>query len=84
MPNLETVCLNKFVLHLLQTVQTDKEEFISLVSDALIEAEQLEDEIQFLPFEGVGHGQGKRKIQIDGYSYNELDDYLSLYIVTPH
>lgn len=62
---------------------TDKEEFICIVSNALMEAEQLDDEIQFLPFEGVGHGQGKRKIQIDGYSYNELDDYLSLYIVAP-
>lgn len=62
---------------------SDKEELISYVSDALIEAEQLDDEIVFLPFEGIGHGQGKKKIQIDGYSYNELDDYLSIYIVAP-
>ncbi len=57
----------------------DKEEFINYVSEVLIEAEVLEDPIEYLPFEGVG--KGNRKIQIEGYSYNELDDYLSLYIV---
>lgn len=58
---------------------TDKEEFINYVSEVLIEAEVLEDTIEYLPFEGIG--KGNRKIQIEGYSYNELDDYLSLYIV---
>ena len=61
---------------------SDREEFVNYVSEALIEAEELEDQIEFLPFEGVGSGQGRRKIQIDGYTYNELDEYLSIYIAT--
>lgn len=58
---------------------TDKEEFINYVSESLVEAEIIEDIIEYLPFEGIG--KGNRKIQIEGYSYNELDDCLSLYIV---
>ena len=60
---------------------SDREEFLNYVSDALVEADELEDDIVFIPFEGVGSGQGRRKIQIDGYTYNELDEYLSLYII---
>ena len=58
---------------------SDKEEFLNYVSEMLVEAEQLDDMIEFLPFEGIG--TNRRKIQIEGYSYNELDDYLTLYIV---
>lgn len=58
---------------------SDKEEFINYVSEVLVEAEVLEDAIEYLPFEGIG--TRSKKIQIDGYSYNELDDYLSLYVV---
>ena len=58
---------------------SDKEEFINYVSEVLVEAEVLEDAIEYLPFEGIG--TRSKKIQIDGYSYNELDDFLSLYIV---
>ena len=60
---------------------SDREEVLNYVSDALVEADELEDDIVFIPFEGVGSGQGRRKIQIDGYTYNELDEYLSLYII---
>ncbi len=60
---------------------SDVEEFISYVSNILVEAEQLEDDIIYLPFEGIG--SSRRKIQIDGYFYNELDEYLALYIVAP-
>lgn len=59
---------------------SDKEEFLNYVSEMLMEAEQLDDMIEFLPFEGIG--TNRRKIQIEGYSYNELDDYLTIYIVT--
>lgn len=58
---------------------SDKEEFLNYVSEMLVEAEQLDDMIEFLPFEGIG--TNRRKIQIEGYSYNELDDYLTIYIV---
>ena len=58
---------------------SDKEELLNYVSEVLVEAEVLEDAIEYLPFEGIG--TKNRKIQIDGYSYNELDEYLTLYIV---
>ncbi len=58
---------------------SDKEEFLNYVSEMLVEAEQLDDMIEFQPFEGIG--TNRRKIQIEGYSYNELDDYLTLYVV---
>lgn len=58
---------------------SDKEEFLNFVSEMLVEAEQLDDMIEFLPFEGIG--ANRRKIQIEGYSYNELDDFLTIYVV---
>lgn len=58
---------------------SDKEEFLNFASEMLMEAEQLDDMVEFLPFEGVG--TNRRKIQIEGYSYNELDDYLTIYTV---
>lgn len=58
---------------------TDKEEFLNYATAMLSDAEELEDFV-LLPFEGVS---GVRKIQIDGYSYNELDDYLTLFIAPP-
>ncbi len=61
---------------------SDKEEFLEYVSDALVEAEEIEEPIEFLPFEGIGE-RGHKKIQIDGYFYNELDNYLSIYIAVP-
>ena len=61
---------------------TDKEAFITYVSEVLTEAEELEDEVIYLPFEGLG-SIGRRKIQIDGYLYNELDEFLTLFIVPP-
>lgn len=60
---------------------SDVEAFLAYLSYVLIEAEEIDDEINYLPFEGIG--SSRRKIKIDGYSYNELDEYLSLYIVTP-
>lgn len=59
---------------------SDKEEFINYLSTILYEAEEIDDEIIYLPFEGTG--RRNKKIQIDGYSYSELDEYLTLYIST--
>lgn len=61
---------------------SDKECFLDYISEMLIDAEELEDAIEFLPFEGIGE-RGHKKIQIDGYFYNELDNFLSIYIMTP-
>lgn len=58
---------------------SDKEEFLNFASEMLMEAEQLDDMVEFQPFEGVG--TNRRKIQIEGYSYNELDEYLTIYTV---
>jgi len=57
---------------------TDKEEFLSYFTNALIEAEEIDD---FTPLHFEGLGRKGRKIQIDGYYFNELDDCLSLFIV---
>lgn len=56
---------------------TDKEEFLNYVAEVLINAEEIE-ELIFLPFEGLG--RKGRKIQIDGYAYNELDNYLTFFV----
>lgn len=50
-----------------------REEFLSIYANALTDAEEFED-FEQLPFEGVG-SQNKR-ILIDGYCYNKLDNYL--------
>ncbi len=59
----------------------DAEAFLSYVSDALAETKEPANDILYLPFEGIGSSQ--RKIQISGFSYNEADFCLSLYIVAP-
>ena len=58
----------------------DQEEFLAYVTDTLKDAEEIE-EFNYLHYEGVGR-RGK-KIQLDGYSYNELDDCLTLFVCTP-
>lgn len=59
---------------------TDKEEFMNYMTEALIDAEEIDD-FNFIPFEGLG--KKGRKIQIDGYSYNELDEYLTIFVAPP-
>lgn len=56
---------------------TDKEEFLNYATNALIEAEEIEE---FTPLHFEGLGKRGRKIQINGYYFNELDDCLSLFI----
>jgi hypothetical protein len=57
---------------------TDKEEFINYTTNALMEAEEIED---FTPLHFEGLGKNNRRIQVDGYYHNELEDCLSLFIV---
>ena len=53
------------------------EEFLTLYSNALAEAEELED-FEPIHFEGVGsHG---RRIQIDGFCFDELDNWLKIVV----
>lgn len=58
----------------------DREEFLEIVADYLMDAEEIED-FEYVPFEGTG--KRNKKIQIDGYSYSELDECLSIFIATP-
>ncbi len=58
----------------------EKEEFLSMVVSLLNDAEEITDEFVYLPYEVTG--SKRKKIQIDGYCYNELDDYLSIFTST--
>lgn len=59
---------------------TTKEEFLVSFSETLIDAEEI-DGFEYISFEGVG--RKSKKMQIDGYSYNELDEVLTLFISPP-
>lgn len=54
-----------------------REEFLTVCSNMLIDAEEFVD-FNFLSFEGVG--ARNKRIQIDGYFFDELDDCLSIVI----
>ena len=58
------------------------EEFIRYVSELLIGSEEISEDIVFCHYEGFAPG-GKRKIQISGYSYDEFEQCLNLFVVTP-
>ena len=52
-----------------------REEFLTLYANALADAEEFED-FEQLPFEGVG--PRNKRILIDGYFYDELEDSLAI------
>lgn len=56
---------------------TLRESFFSFYSRFLIDAEEF-DEFVYLPYEGIG--KNNRRIQVDGYAYDELDNALILFI----
>lgn len=72
--------LDDVALNASNNMTNDMEEFLTLVTDQLIAAEEIEDFI-YVPYEGIN--QKKRKLQVDGYFYNELDDCLCLFIGVP-
>lgn len=55
----------------------DKEALIDYFKGVLIDAEEIDD-LNYIPFEGRGKRQAR--IQIDGYSYDELDEMLDIFI----
>lgn len=57
---------------------TDREAFFQIYCEKLNTSEIIEDS-QYLYFSGLG--SYSKKIQIDGYSYNELDEKLILFII---
>ncbi len=56
----------------------NKEEFLNHVTSILTDSEVIED---FVPLHYEGIGRHGRKLQIDGYVYDGLDECLSLFIV---
>lgn len=58
-----------------------RENFIEYISDLLVNSEELDESIEYLYFEGLA--KNRQKVQIDGYSYSELDNVLSLYVIIP-
>lgn len=62
---------------------SERETFISYVSDLLVQADDILDDIQYVQFEGIGAPPYKRNIQIDGYYYDEFDQVLNIYVVPP-
>ena len=75
-----TSLLDEVALNASSNMTNDMEEFLSIVTNQLIAAEEIDDFI-YVPYEGIN--QKKRKLQVDGYSYNELDDCLCLFIGIP-
>lgn len=59
---------------------TDREAFFKIYLEKLIEADLIED-YHYLFFSGSG--KRNRSIQIDGYSYDELDCKLTLFVIPP-
>ena len=72
--------LDEIALNASSNMTNDTEEFLEYVTDQLIEAEEI-DEFNYVPFEGIG--KQNRKLQVDGYAYNELDEHLDLFIALP-
>ena len=71
---------DEIALNVSTNLSVDREELLEFVAEQLIEAEEIED-FFYVPYEGFG--RRNRKIQIDGYSYSELDECLSVFICTP-
>ena len=71
---------DEIALNVATNLSVDQEEFLTYVTDQLIEAEEIDD-FSYVPYEGFG--KRNRRIQIDGYSYSELDECLSIFIATP-
>ena len=69
--------LEEIRLNAATEMTSDHEEFINYFTNILVEAEEL-NEFFLLPFEGLG--QRNKKIQIDGYSYDELEDSMNIII----
>ena len=56
-----------------------RESFLNEVSSILIDADIIDDDIQYTYFDGTG--PRNKSIAIDGFLYNELDENLSIYII---
>ena len=75
-----TALLDEVALNAANNMTNDMEEFLSIVTDQLIAAEEI-DEFIYVPYEGIN--AKKKRLQVDGYTYNELEDCLCLFIGVP-
>ena len=57
---------------------SERESFINYVSDRLLNAGEIQDDINYLHFEG--EGKNKRNIQLDGYCTDTLSSSIVLFI----
>ena len=72
--------LDEVALNASSNMTNDTEEFLTYVTEQLIEAEEIDD-FNYVPYEGIG--KQNRRVQLDGYAYNELDEHLDLFITLP-
>ncbi len=72
--------LDDVALNAANNMTNDMEEFLALVTNQLVAAEEI-DEFIYVPYEGIN--ARKKRLQVDGYTYNELDDCLCLFIGVP-
>ena len=56
-------------------------EFVNYVSGLLLEGEEITEDIEYLHYEGTG--PSRKKIQIDGYYFDDCDGSVVLYVVPP-
>lgn len=75
-----TALLDDVALNAANNMTNDMEEFLTIVTDQLVAAEEI-DEFIYVPYEGIN--SKKKRLQVDGYTYNELDDCLCLFIGVP-
>lgn len=72
--------LDEIALNAATNMTSDMEEFLIYVTDILTEAEEIE-EFNYVPYEGIG--RQNRRLQIDGYSYDELNECLCVFLGVP-
>ncbi len=60
--------------------KSDTESLFDYYTSILIDAEEIDD-VNYVPFEAIG--KRRAKVSIDGYSYDDLDNVLSIFTCSP-
>lgn len=79
--------LEEFRRYFINTIKNDSalngtsinEEFIATVSELLCNAEEIPESINYCYYEGVG--TSRKEILLHGYTYNDFDESLNLYVI---
>lgn len=72
--------IEEIKLNAVSELISDREAFVEYYTEELSDAEELPDFVA-LPFEGIG--KTRKKIQIHGYAFDELDNCLSIVVCPP-